>query len=411
MKAKRRTLETSLVTLMVVLCLPILSCFLKGPDREIEARTRPVLKTLRGSIFDRTGALLAYSQLVPNGMPRRVYPYEDLARALLGETDSMGHGMSGIELLMDEGLSQGQDVFLTLEREVQIRASDLLQLQLRRFGASYGCMIVMDITTGDVLALASRARGGKGSDYFVPVPCEDKLFRAGGILLPLRWRFYHVTGDDSLPHIKKRSNWNQIRGRYLVWSPWDEGFIMKTDDSRSYIKELIVLGFGKTPDKIPLYVTDVFDDDFKATPIHILHAFAKLLTGRDVRAPRFVKEAAHEPDSTTNGALFGQGEPRVQGAGRVVSEYGVQEVLSGFTVPALATVWWDHEGKVKGRRTCEIMALGFWPKESPEVVYITAIKGALKDPRRRPGYLSRARVVLEAATQLPTEGIQAAVER
>ena len=409
MKTKSPTCKTSLLTLMVVLLVPILFCFIKGPNREIEARTSPTAQILRGSIFDRTGTLLAFSQIVTQGVSRRVYPYGDLAKSLIGGLDPMGRGISGIELSMDQDLSKGEDVVLTLEREVQIRASDLVQLQLKRFRATYGCMIVMDLLTGDVLALASRGKMAKGPGHAVPAPYEERLFRAGGILLPLRWHLENGVEAQESSKSLKRASWVSIGDKYLVWSPWDEDFILKVDEARSYTKELIGLGLGKAPDRVPLYVTHAFNGAFKATPLHILHAFARLLTGEKIHEPRFVKgkgdEASGVPFRSGYDGEAGPGmgedfdEHREQTAGKAVHMF--KKTQFRFTVPALATVWWDTDNKRKARRTCEIMALGYWPEKSPRVVYITAVKGALNDPRRVPGYLSKAKGVLRAADQIP----------
>ena len=411
MKTKSPTCKTSLLTLMVVLLVPILFCFIKGPNREIEARTSPTAQILRGSIFDRTGTLLAFSQIVTQGVSRRVYPYGDLAKSLIGGLDPMGRGgVSGIELSMDQSLSRGEDVVLTLEREVQIRASDLVQLQLKRFRATYGCMIVMDLLTGDVLALASRGKMAKGPGHAVTVPYEEQLFRAGGILLPLRWHLENGVGEQESSKSLKRAGWVSIGNKYLVWSPWDEDFIMKVDGSRSYTKELIGLGLGKAPDRIPLYVTHAFNGAFKATPLHILQAFARLLlTGGKIHEPRFVKDKGDEASGGPfrsrydgeAGPGMGEGfdEHRRQTAGKAVHLF--KKTQFRFTVPALATVWWDPDNKRKARRTCEIVALGYWPEKSPRVVYITAVKGALRDPRKVRGYLSKAKGVLRAANLIP----------
>jgi cell division protein FtsI (penicillin-binding protein 3) len=115
--------------------------------------------------------------------PRRFYPGRELGAHVLGFANVDGKGIEGIELSLDERLrganrpvdairdrrgkivfselllddraSQGDDVVLTLDRTLQRSAERELELTVRTFEARGGSIVVMDPTTGDVLAMAN----------------------------------------------------------------------------------------------------------------------------------------------------------------------------------------------------------------------------------------------------------------
>ncbi len=114
---------------------------------------------------------------------RRLHPSGDLAAGVLGFTDFDGDGAAGIERAMQSVLAgkdgetvarfdalgrviptgadshvepvAGKDVALTLDRDVQWYAQKLLADQVRATGAKNGSVVVLDVKTGQVLALAT----------------------------------------------------------------------------------------------------------------------------------------------------------------------------------------------------------------------------------------------------------------
>jgi len=119
--------------------------------------------SLRGSLLDRTGQLLAQSR-----EGRRVYPLGPLTGPLLGYMTGR-LGSAGLEAsleartagyavprtpkqawnLVARGERRGDDVVLTLDRDLQKVAWDLLE-------GSRGAVLVLDIPTAEILAVASR---------------------------------------------------------------------------------------------------------------------------------------------------------------------------------------------------------------------------------------------------------------
>jgi len=114
---------------------------------------------------------------------RRYYPNRHLAAHLLGFADIDGRGIEGIELafenelrgtdrrveairdrrgqvvfadeMIDEMSNQGQNVVLTIDKAIQHIAERELALGVRTFEARGGSVVVMDPSTGEILALAN----------------------------------------------------------------------------------------------------------------------------------------------------------------------------------------------------------------------------------------------------------------
>ncbi|MGI8536703.1 MAG: peptidoglycan D,D-transpeptidase FtsI family protein [Mycobacteriales bacterium] len=115
--------------------------------------------------------------------PRRVHPGKDLAANVVGFTTVEGQGAAGIELQLDEVLAgqngvttaevdgggriipggsitkvepqPGDDVQLTLDRDLQWYAQKALADVIEKSDAESGSATVLDVQTGEILALAS----------------------------------------------------------------------------------------------------------------------------------------------------------------------------------------------------------------------------------------------------------------
>lgn len=114
---------------------------------------------------------------------RRYYPNRHLAAHLLGFADIDGRGIEGMELAYEEQLRgsdrrvaairdrrgqvvfaddleddrsmQGQNVVLTIDKTIQHAAERELALGVRTFEARGGSVVVMDPSTGEILAIAN----------------------------------------------------------------------------------------------------------------------------------------------------------------------------------------------------------------------------------------------------------------
>jgi cell division protein FtsI (penicillin-binding protein 3) len=137
----------------------------------------------------------------------RMYPQSGLARSLLGSVAASGRGRSGLELVLDSLLrgtpgevfkqkdargeryvvstepeapaTPGNDVFLTLDAELQEIAEQALDRALDETGSSGGDVLIADPRTGDLLAVASRR-----PDATASIPALSDPFEPGSTVKP-----------------------------------------------------------------------------------------------------------------------------------------------------------------------------------------------------------------------------------
>lgn len=87
---------------------------------------------------------------------RRIYPQDNLTAHAVGYVDVDNRGLSGIERAMDERLNQGgAPLQLSLDLRVQHALRDEMRKSVARFHAIGAAGLVMDVNSGEVLALAS----------------------------------------------------------------------------------------------------------------------------------------------------------------------------------------------------------------------------------------------------------------
>jgi len=118
--------------------------------------------------------------------PCRRYPYGAIASALIGFTDLDERGLAGVEYLFEgtlgathgliEGVlgaagqivvgtrvvrtppKNGREIQLTIDANIQSIAEDCLQEVMKKHQPAGACAIVMDVRTGDLLAVANMPR-------------------------------------------------------------------------------------------------------------------------------------------------------------------------------------------------------------------------------------------------------------
>lgn len=99
----------------------------------------------------------------------RVYPYGQLAANLIGFTNADNYGMEGVEYKFDDTLTSfqefifesgesdfrcGNSIQLTIDRVIQHAAEKTVSAAVTQTGAKQGVIIVSEIKTGKILALA-----------------------------------------------------------------------------------------------------------------------------------------------------------------------------------------------------------------------------------------------------------------
>ncbi|MCH8986807.1 hypothetical protein IIA94_01420, partial [Patescibacteria group bacterium] len=147
----------------------------------------------------------------------RYYPYEDLAAHVLGFTNQDGSGQYGIEeyhnsllegkeglrttaknpasylflALEDTTLETGSDIVLTLDYNIQIEAEQQLSQATENLGIEEGTIIVLEIETGRILALANTPSFNSNEYYLYDDlsifqnPAIQKLFEPGSVFKAL----------------------------------------------------------------------------------------------------------------------------------------------------------------------------------------------------------------------------------
>ena len=91
--------------------------------------------------------------------PDRLYPQTSLAAHVIGYTDIDGHGVAGMERAFDKYLSdpatRGQPLALSVDSRVQQALEHELLAAMTKFSAIGAAGVVMDVRTGEVLAMTS----------------------------------------------------------------------------------------------------------------------------------------------------------------------------------------------------------------------------------------------------------------
>ena len=91
--------------------------------------------------------------------PDRLYPQTSLAAHVIGYTDVDGRGMGGVERAFDKELSdparRGQPLILSISSRVQQALENELNAALNEFSAIGAAGVIMDVHTGEVLAMTS----------------------------------------------------------------------------------------------------------------------------------------------------------------------------------------------------------------------------------------------------------------
>lgn len=125
----------------------------------------------------------------------RYYPYQGLAAQVFGyvgvnERNPQPIGLYGLEKKYESRLADLEDLYLTIDRELQAETEKILGGLMDKFSASGGTIIVEEVASGRILAMASRP-GFDPNDYGIyPLanfinPAVQAIYEPGSVFKPI----------------------------------------------------------------------------------------------------------------------------------------------------------------------------------------------------------------------------------
>jgi len=136
-----------------------------------------VARKLDPDVADKVEALhIPNLQLAP--ALKRTYPQGGEAEQVIGQIDSTGRALTGLELGLDKSLRAGKTVQLSLDMRIQYTLAHELQAALTQFEAKAAGGIVMNVNTGEILAMASLPDGNSdGGEHDSANPTRNRMLR------------------------------------------------------------------------------------------------------------------------------------------------------------------------------------------------------------------------------------------
>ena len=315
------------------------------PERD-EAGWLAVLRSNKNFVFLRRRAAPALVEAVnalgEPGMalsrePDRLYPQTDLAAHVLGFTNIDGHGAAGMERAFDERLTdaatRGQPLVLSISSRVQQALEHELLEAKKTFFAKGAAGVIMDIHTGEVLAMTSlpqlnpniagnmdpEARfnrvtlgvyelGSTFKPFTVAMAMDLGIIKSMGQMYPCPGQL-HVSGrkiGDTHPFnracsvaeiMKESSNVGTAQIADQVGAARQREFLKKMGFMDPVAVELKERGRTLTPREWSR--TDVmtvgFGHSIAVTPLHLATGYAALFNGGVYRPPTLLKVDRSHP--------------------------------------------------------------------------------------------------------------------
>ncbi|MEX2436682.1 MAG: penicillin-binding protein 2 [Candidatus Paceibacterota bacterium] len=138
--------------------------------------------------LDIEGLHISYKQ-------HRYYPFDSLASSLVGfvgvnDKYSDPVGLYGLELFYNDELRKGEDLYLTVDRNVQSESEKVLEKLMSTFNAVSGSIIVQEPSTGKILAMVNMPdfNPNNYSDYSISSfinPSIQHVYEPGSVFKPL----------------------------------------------------------------------------------------------------------------------------------------------------------------------------------------------------------------------------------
>lgn len=269
---------------------------------------------------------------------QRLYPQSTMASHALGFLSTDGHGMSGMERVLDERLTNPAlnrtPVALSLDTRVQAAMDSELSRAMTTFGARAAAGVVLDVHTGEVIAMTSLPffnpnRVGMAGTEELRNSVTQSVYELGSTFKPIAMATAIDTGvvtsmarrfDATHPLQVGRYTIHDERGDPKRWLNIPETLIYSSNVATSRVADEVgaarmqtmfkKLGFDTRPDielrekARPLWpkywarttvMTTAFGHGIAVTPLHLASAYAALVNGGTWRPATLLKVApGHE---------------------------------------------------------------------------------------------------------------------
>ncbi|MBJ6120629.1 peptidoglycan D,D-transpeptidase FtsI family protein [Sphingomonas mollis] len=253
---------------------------------------------------------------------QRLYPQSSMAAHALGFLSTDGHGMSGMERVLDERLTNpataGQPVALSIDTRVQAAMESELGRAMTTFSARGAGGIVLDVATGEVIAMVSLPTfnpnrvGMAGSEELRNITTQS-VFELGSTFKPITMATAMDTGvvtsfarrfDATHPLKVGGYTIHDERGDPKRWLNMAETLIYSSNIATARVADEVgpqrmqamfrKLGFDTKPDielrekggpLWPKYwartttMTTAYGHGIAVTPLHLANAYATLVNG------------------------------------------------------------------------------------------------------------------------------------
>ncbi|GGB18266.1 peptidoglycan glycosyltransferase [Sphingomonas metalli] len=253
---------------------------------------------------------------------QRLYPQGTMAAHALGFLSTDGHGMSGMERVLDERLANpataGRPVALSLDTRVQAALESELGRAMATFSARGAGGIVLDVDTGEVIAMVSLPTfnpnrvGMAGSEELRNITTQS-VFELGSTFKPITVATAMENGvvtsfqrrfDATHPLQVGRFTIHDERGDPKRWLNMAETLIYSSNVATARIADEVgpermqamfrKFGFDTKPDielrekGRPLWpgywartttMTTAYGHGIAVTPLHLASAYAALVNG------------------------------------------------------------------------------------------------------------------------------------
>ncbi|MBO9624590.1 MAG: penicillin-binding protein 2 [Sphingomonas sp.] len=268
--------------------------------------------------------------------PDRLYPQSNMAAHVLGFLDGQGHGVSGMEKVLDSQLSdparRGQPVALSIDARVQAALENELGRTMTDLQARGAGGVILDVRTGEVLAMTSLPSFNPNALQGSPPPnnVTQSVYELGSTFKPIAVAAAIDSGtitsmarrfDATKPlHIGRFAINDDPGDEQFRWLNIPETLIYSSNIATARIADELGaeklqgmfrrLGFDRRPaielgGARPLWptfwarvtvMTSAYGHGIAVTPLHLASAYSALVNGGILRPATMLKvDPAHAP--------------------------------------------------------------------------------------------------------------------